>query len=101
CYHTYALKYFPTRRSSDLINKMMLMGGQSAMNVMIISNQYDEIMNEIHKTLHRGTTILEGVGGYSQEKRPVLMVVIVKKQLHDLDRKSTRLNSSHVSISYA
>ena len=70
--------------SSYMINKMMLMGGQSAMNVMIISNQYDEIMNEIHKTLHRGTTILEGVGGYSQEKRPVLMVVIVKKQLHDL-----------------
>lgn len=70
--------------SSYMINRMMLMGGQSAMNVMIISSKYEEIMSEIHKTLHRGTTILEGVGGYSQVKKPVLMVIIVKKQLHDL-----------------
>lgn len=70
--------------SSFMINKMLTIGGQAAMNVMIISDQYKEIMEWVHQELSRGTTILEASGGYSTEKRPVLMVVIAKKQLHDL-----------------
>lgn len=71
--------------SSFMIDKTLLLGGTSAMNVMIISEKYEDIMEEIHKSLHRGTTIIEATGGYSKQKRPVLMVVIVKKQLHDLE----------------
>ena len=35
-------------------------------------------MEYIHKELNRGTTLLQAVGGYSQEKRPVIMAVIVR-----------------------
>lgn len=70
--------------SSFMINKTLMIGGQEAKNVMIISNKHKEIMEYIHKELNRGTTLLQAVGGYSQEKRPVIMAVIVKKQLHDL-----------------
>lgn len=72
--------------SSFMINKAMLIGGHDAMNVMIISNKYDEIKTKVHDLLERGTTIIEAMGGYSNEKKPVLMVVVAKKQLPQLQR---------------
>lgn len=67
--------------SSMLIDKTMTIGGHDTHNVMIISDKYKEIMNRIHEVLERGTTVFEATGGYSNEKRPVIMAVIVKKQL--------------------
>lgn len=72
--------------SSFMINKTMLIGGHDAKNVMIISNKHKEIMDKIHETLERGTTIIHATGGYSNEQRPVLMVVIVNKQLPELQK---------------
>lgn len=69
---------------SFMINKTMLVGGHKALNVMIISNKHREIMDNVHDTLQRGTTLLEATGGYSQEKKPVIMAVIAKKQLPQL-----------------
>ncbi len=54
--------------SSFMINKTLMIGGQEAKNVMIISNKHKEIMEYIHKELNRGTTLLQAVGGYSQRK---------------------------------
>ncbi len=70
--------------SSFMINKAMLIGGHDAKNVMIISKEYKLIMEKIHDTLERGTTIIDATGGYSNEKKPVIMVVVAKKQLPDL-----------------
>lgn len=42
--------------SSFMINKTLMIGGQEAKNVMIISNKHKEIMEYIHKELNRGTT---------------------------------------------
>src|SRR5690625_6739846 len=42
------------------------------------------------------TSIQAGHGILDASDRPVAMVT-----MHDVDRKSTRLNSSHVAISYA
>ncbi len=71
--------------SSMMINKTMMLGGHDARNVMIISNKYEEIMEHIHEVLERGTTILEATGGYSSQRRPVIMAVVVKKQLPKLE----------------
>lgn len=70
--------------SSLLINKTMMIGGHKAQSVMIISEKYIEIMDKIHETLERGTTILQAMGGYSKEKKPVVMVVVSQKQLPEL-----------------
>lgn len=70
--------------SGVMINKTMLIGGHDARNVMIVSNKYQEIMDTIHDRLERGTTVIEATGGYSQEKKPVIMAVVVKKQLPEL-----------------
>ena len=70
--------------SSYMINKTMMIGGHDARNVMIVSNKHKEIMDRIHEALERGTTILEATGGYSSGKRPVIMAVVAKKQLPEL-----------------
>lgn len=71
--------------SGYAIDKMITFGGHDAKNVMIISSKHEQIMEEIYQTINRGATILEGIGGYTRERRPVIMVVVAKKQIHDLN----------------
>lgn len=78
--------------SSVLINKTMMIGAHDARNIMIVSNKYKEIMDKIHDTLDRGTTILEATGGYSQDKKPVIMAVVSKKQLPELQHLVAHLD---------
>lgn len=70
--------------SSTLINKMIVLGSHKSKSVMIISEQYAEIILRIQNEISRGVTILEGEGAYSKTRKPVLMVVIASKQYHDL-----------------
>lgn len=46
----------------------------------IISNESDNIRNIIAKELQRGSTILEGRGGYTDDRKDVLLVIIQKNQ---------------------
>lgn len=80
--------------SSYMINKAITFGGHEAKNVMIISEKYQEIMNQITQSMNRGATLLEAVGGYTGTKRPVLMIVIVKKQFAELNRIVTHIDPS-------
>lgn len=52
--------------------------------VFIISKQYMFISELIMGELERGVTKLDGIGMYTGDKRPVLMVVINRKQLYQL-----------------
>ncbi len=62
------------------IDKTVMLGMQSAKNVMIISNEWKQIRRVLLETVDRGVTILDGNGGYTQAMRPVLMCVIKQKQ---------------------
>lgn len=66
---------------STVINKVLTFGGHAAKNVMIISKKYKEIEHSIYKDVNRGATIISAVGGYTKEERPMIMVVVTKKQL--------------------
>lgn len=46
----------------------------------IISNHADDIKSVITRELDRGLTILEGRGGYTNEEKQVLLVVVYKNQ---------------------
>lgn len=78
--------------SSYMINRTMMLGGHDARNVMIVSNKYDEIMNQVHDLLERGTTILQAEGGFSKTNKPVLMVVISKKQMPKLQHMISHID---------
>lgn len=54
-------------------------GGSSAKQLQIISDKYEEISSKIHD-LDRGTTLLEAEGGFTKEKKKLLLTVVADKQ---------------------
>ena len=53
---------------------------EDAKKLLIISDKWDEIRQYLIQEIDRGVTVLDGHGGYSQEKKNVLMCIISKKQ---------------------
>lgn len=66
--------------SAYMVDKTMMAGSAKAKSLMIMSEKFEGILHAISTELDRGSTILHAEGGYTREKRPVLMIVIVKKQ---------------------
>ncbi len=65
---------------SIVIDKILVFGGSKAISLHIISDNYEEISNMIHDELDRGSTLLEGFGGYTKKERPVLLCAIDAKE---------------------
>ena len=78
--------------SSIMINKVLTIGGHDAKNVMIISDSYEKIMSSIYCEINRGATVIEAQGGYTGKRRPLIMVVVSKKQLPQLNRLVTHID---------
>lgn len=72
--------------SSYMINKTIMLGAHDAKSIMIISEKYEEILVEIANTLDRGATLIEAKGVYTRKKRPVIMIVVLRKQFPVLSR---------------
>ena len=64
--------------------KMISLGGTKSKEFKIISDKYVEIADEIHKKVDRGTTILYGEGGYTHEKRKILLCVVEEGQYQEV-----------------
>src|SRR5207249_9803238 len=79
--HSRDLHSFPTRRSSDLVGLTLWAVGVSAIGILFVI---------LTKTIVQPLLAIPGLAQY--------FAVFVHGAI---DRKSTRLNSSHVSISYA
>lgn len=62
--------------SSFAIHWVSTFGGESAQNIMIISDKWPEIQQCLLHQFERGVTVLEGQGAWSNEPRPVLMCCI-------------------------
>ncbi len=61
-----------------------LNGIRQSMQVLILSSKHEEIADRITKDLHRGCTLLNGVGGYSKEETKVILVVIRRPEQSSL-----------------
>jgi len=75
------------------IDKTVMLGMQSAKNVMIISTEWKQIRRILLETVDRGVTILDGSGGYTQAPKPVLMCVIKQKQYPLLESSVLKIDS--------
>lgn len=62
----------------------ILIGNRSQKTVLIISDQTLEIQSEIFKHLDRGVTQIEARGGYKNEPKEMLMVVIDGREITTL-----------------
>src|SRR5207249_12195850 len=90
------LHSFPTRRSSDLIRQLGIKGLADLLQAgfdhgVTFWDSADQYGSHPH--------LKEGLRRVAREK--VTILTKTRATTADEDRKSTRLNSSHVSISYA
>lgn len=81
-----------TYLTNMVVNKVMVPNSDSAVSLFIISNRMDEIKEFIHTDLYRGSTILNGRGGYTNDERDVLLTVVDKRQYVLLDKKITEID---------
>src|SRR5439155_15357299 len=92
-----ALHSFPTRRSSDLSERAFVPGDRGShaqARVGVDVRRTDEALHQLV-----GDVIVLGEQLPGQIKRDGVRGLLRRQQAED--RKSTRLNSSHVAISYA
>ena len=80
---------------SFIIDKTILLGAKQTKQVQIISQESDAILERILQDLDRGCTIVESRGGYTNQKRDMLMVVVPINQyqtlinvVHDVDESA-------------
>lgn len=71
---------------------MVMMGRDSAVQVLIFSDQYSKIGDYINQVMGRGVTALRSIGWYTQQDRKVLMVMIRKTELPGLVRQIKELD---------
>ena len=71
--------------NSNVIDKY-LSGSQQSVQLFILSKKYKEIADSITHDLHRGVTVLDGKGWYTQEPTEVLMVITRKTDVNLLLR---------------
>ena len=114
CIIVFSLLLLPGRTFSDLIYGFLmigvsapvvdavLIGGRSAVQVMVFSDKYAEIADYIIKEMERGVTAIEATGWYTQQEKKVLLIVTRQKEIHALTKMVKRLDDkAFVSISPA
>lgn len=65
---------------------MVINGFRQSVQVLIISEKYDTIADAINRELHRGCTVLDGMGWYTKKSSKVLMVLTKRSQSTELFR---------------
>ena len=52
--------------------------------VYIITNKQEEIRDAIYTEMNRGVTKLPAVGGFTEQERPILLVVVYQTEFTEL-----------------
>ena len=66
---------------------LVVMGAQSSVQMLISSPKHEEIAEMISREMHRGVTLLDSKGFYSQEKSNVLWVIVRKYEMQEVLRR--------------
>src|SRR5690554_7376051 len=88
---------FPTRRSSDLLYN------RNIVNKLVRQHKYNDVKKsyDLTKLKLKRQPLHQVRKAIKKEKNARQLPTIQENSVSSLDRKSTRLNSSHVRISYA
>ncbi|MBR1700051.1 MAG: YitT family protein [Bacteroidales bacterium] len=73
---------------------MYISGSQQSVQLFILSKEYEKIADAITHELHRGVTVLDGKGWYSQKDTKVLMVLTRKTDLNLMLRYIKQIDST-------
>ena len=68
------------------IDRVQLLGGETATQVMIITDKISDVLNYIHLHIDRGSTIIPARGGYTQQNKEIIMTVLMRDQYALLEK---------------
>lgn len=69
---------------SRVIDMALTFGARHSKSLEIISSKYEKLLPYIHDNLYRGSTIIEAEGGYTKEKRRILLTAVSSNQYNKL-----------------
>jgi uncharacterized membrane-anchored protein YitT (DUF2179 family) len=64
------------------------------LTLMIITDKGEEMREHLLSNLYRGLTIMDGVGGYSNDRRNILITVISRYELNEVKSLITEVDST-------
>ena len=80
----------------------VMLGRKSTWQVMVFSEEYQKIADYIIHNMNRGVTALNSVGWYTGNDKKVLLIIVRKRELHDLTRLIKAMDpKAFVSVSAA
>ena len=65
---------------------MIINGIKASSQLLIFSDKWEEIAEQISQKLQRGVTVLDGMGWYTKESKKVLVVVAKRTQITQIQR---------------
>ncbi|NLU39577.1 MAG: YitT family protein [Bacteroidales bacterium] len=71
-----------------------LNGATQSAQLFIFSEKWEELRDVILKENRRGVTIIEGIGGYTNEKQKILMTVVRKRETTAIFKKIKEIDHS-------
>lgn len=74
------ISLFVTTKTIDIVQ----LGFSQSKMVYIFTNKQEEMRDTIYKEIDRGVTKLPAIGGYTEEERPILMVVVHQREFTKL-----------------
>ena len=80
----------------------VMLGRKSTCQILVFSDHYQEIADQILLQLDRGVTALDATGWYTGADRKVLLILIRKRELRDITRLIKSIDhTAFVSVSDA
>ncbi len=65
---------------------MVINGVRASVQLLVFSDKWEEIATHINEDIHRGVTILDGMGWYSKQPRKVLVVLAKRTEATNIHR---------------
>ena len=77
---------FLSQLTTSQVADVLQSGFQSSLVFNVISDKHNEIAEHITREMHRGVTLMNGVGYYTGEEHKVLVCVVRRKQINTVKR---------------
>ena len=83
---------------STYVCDLVINGIRQSIQLLIFSDKYEEIADRINQEVHRGVTILDGIGWYSKQPKKVIVVLAKRTESNSIFRLVKQIDS-HAFIS--
>ena len=83
---------------TTMVSDAIIEGPKHARAVLIISDKYQEISNELIYTLQRGVTAFDAYGMFSNKEKKVLLCVVSKKQIPMIKQMANEIDAKSFII---